>query len=271
MIRLAPLALTLALAGCAGSGAGPRSAGPDLYVLVGQSNMSGFGRLDALTSDERVADPAIRLYANDGTWKPALDPLDAATGQVDPVSADPSAGVGPGLFFARDMRRTGARAIDLVPCAKGGSAIARWAPAPGRDTLYGSCRARIAEAGGRPAGILWYQGEADTRTPELAASWAGRFAAMVAAFRRDFNAPRLPVVVVELSDRDPRPEGATRYPGWATVQAAQRALKIPCVATVTATGLPKNPDRLHVATEGYRVLGPRIAAAMRKLRATGCR
>ena len=72
--------------------AAPRKA--DVYLLTGQSNMSGRGLLEELTAEERVADPAIRLYGNDGVTRPALDPLDDPAGQVDAVSR--SAGRGDG-------------------------------------------------------------------------------------------------------------------------------------------------------------------------------
>lgn len=251
---------------CTAAGASAR----ELYVLAGQSNMSGLGKLASLTDSEKIIDPAIRLYGNDGRWKPALDPLDDATDQVDAVSTDKHAGVGPGLFFAREMRRIRTASIDVVPCAKDGSAIDQWGQARARGTLYGSCMARIDEAGGRPTGILWYQGEADTRTMALANAWRVKFVALVKSMRHDLGQPRLPVVLVELSDRDPRPEGAARYPGWQTVQAAQRNLDVHCVTTVSATGLAQNPDRLHLATEGQRILGRRIADAMAALQARGC-
>lgn len=274
MIRARCLAAlgTLVLAACASSpqssSGGTDAAEAELYVLAGQSNMSGLGRLGSLTADERTADPSIRLYGNDGRWKPALDPLDDATDQIDGVSADRKPGVGPGLFFARKMRGQDRAPIDLVPCAKGGSAIDQWAAGGGRDTLYGSCLARIAEAGGRPAGMIWYQGEADARTMDLASTWQAKFTAMVAAMRRELGQPDLPIVLVELSDPDPA--RAARQPGWRTVQAAQRTLELDCAATVSAVGLPQNPDRLHIATEGQRILGDKLATAMADLQSRGC-
>lgn len=125
------------------------AAKPDVYLLTGQSNMSGRGLIAELTPEERVADPAIQLYGNDETTRPSLDPLDDATGQVDAVSSDAGiAAVGPGLFFARATRALRHRPILLVPCAKGGSSIGQWKPGGARDTLYGSCLARAQAVGG---------------------------------------------------------------------------------------------------------------------------
>ncbi|WP_343518216.1 sialate O-acetylesterase [Sphingomonas sp.] len=251
-------------------GGAAREETPDVYLLAGQSNMSGRGELAELSEAERALDPCIRLYGNDGKWRIAAEPLDDAAGQVDAVAEDRQAGVGPGLFFARAMLKRRTRPILLVPCAKGGSSIGRWAPGGGRDTLYGACLARVREAGGRIAGVLWYQGESDTGSDEKAAAWKARFAALVASLRRDLAAPRLPVVFVQLADRATSPERAARYPAWATVQQAQAAVSLGCTHMVPAKGLTLNADELHLSTAGQRALGQRLAVAMEGLRKGGC-
>lgn len=236
------------------------AASSDVYILAGQSNMSGRGDIADLTPAERAPDPRIRLYANDGRWRVATEPLDDATGQLDAVSADPRAAVGPGLFFARALDRP----VVLVPCAKGGSAIAQWRPDTRTDTLYGSCLARARAAGGRIAGVLWYQGETDARDTAAARRWSAAFADLARAFRRDLAAPRLPFAVVRLADAPARAEDTGRYPGWTIVQDAQARLRIDCVTVVRANGLPRLADDLHLTTAAHRVLGVRLADAMRR-------
>ncbi|UAL11550.1 sialate O-acetylesterase [Caulobacter segnis] len=245
---------------------------PDVYLLTGQSNMSGRGLLEELTPEERLADPAIQLYGNDGVTRPALDPLDDPASQVDAVSTDVQAAVGPGLFFARTLRGLNGRPILLVPCAKGGSSIGQWTPSEARDTLYGSCLARVREVGGRVKGILWYQGESDAGRPDSAAGWREGFEALVGRFRSDLKAPRLPLVLVQLAD-PPSPEvSAPRtYPCWAAIQAVQAGPTPACVAMVPAQGLPLKADTLHLTTAGQRVLGGKLAEAMDGLRRRGCR
>jgi len=247
-------------------------AGPEIYLLAGQSNMSGRGLLADLTPEERTADPAIRLYGNDEQWRVALDPLDDATGQVDPVSADPKAAVGPGLFFARALRRMHGGAVLLVPCAKGGSSMEEWTPSDRRDTLYGACLARARAVGGHVAGILWYQGETDAGRPEAAGAWQSDFEALVARFRLDLDDDRLPVVMVQLAD-PPSPEVSApkTYPAWSAIQAAQAEPPPSCVDMVSAKGLPRKEDELHLTTEAHRQLGGRLAVAMEGLRGRGCR
>ncbi len=243
---------------------------PDVYVLAGQSNMSGRGALTDLRPEERLADPAITLTGNDGVVRPALDPLDDATGQVDVAGVDRQAAVGPGLFFARRMRLLQKdRPIRLISCAKGGSSIRHWAPASRGDGLYAACVARVRTTATKPAGMLWYQGETDAQSVERAAAWAADFVALAARFRSDLGAARMPIVVVRIADRPTR--DAARYPGWEAIQAAQRALHLPCVAVVAAEPATRLPDELHLDTASQRGLGVRLAEAMAGLKRRGCR
>lgn len=243
---------------------------PATYLLAGQSNMSGRGLLEELTPAERTPDPAIRLYGNDGQWRVAAEPLDSAQGQVDPVSEDRIAAVGPGLFFARALREMGGKSLALVPCAKGGSSIGRWKPGGGRDTLYGSCLARALEAG-RIDGVLWYQGETDAEKADAGPAWRTAFEELVASLRRDLADERLPIVIVQLADAPAQKAGGRPYPSWAAIQSMQAGDVPVCVAMVSAKGLSKRDDDLHLDTAAQRILGSRLADAMRELQDRGCR
>jgi hypothetical protein len=267
-IAAALMAGAALLTACA-SGLSPRAAPePEVWLLMGQSNMSGRGLLAELPPGWNTRDPRIQLLGNDGVVRPAVEPLDSSEGQIDAVSADAAAAVGPGLAFARArLEADPDRRILLVPCAKGGTAIAEWTPAADRSTLFGSCvaRAREAKARGRLRGALWYQGESDTRTAEAATGWSGRFEAMLSAFRAAVAQPNLPVIVVSLGDPPETGEYAGRYPHWETVRFAQNALRLDHVRVVLARGLPRNPDRLHLSTAGQLTLGLRLADAAETL------
>jgi hypothetical protein len=267
-IAAALMAGAALLTACA-SGLWPRAAmEPEVWLLMGQSNMSGRGLLAELPPGWNRPDPRILLLGNDGVVRPAVEPLDSAEGQIDAVSADAAAAVGPGLTFARArLEADPDRRILLVPCAKGGTAIAEWTPATDRSTLFGSCvaRAREARTFGRLAGGIWYQGESDTRTWEAAQGWAARCADMLSAFREAMAQPNLPVIVVSLGDPPEIGEYAGRYPHWEAVRAAQDALRLNHVRVVPARGLPRNSDGLHLSTAGQLALGRRLAEAAETL------
>lgn len=204
-------------------------------------------------------------WGNDGVLAVAREPLDTAIGQIDPVSSDAQAGVGPGLAFARArLAQDPDRRLILVPCAKGGSAIAQWAPAAGRDSLFGSCVDRAASASrhGRLTGVLWYQGESDTRSIEAAVAWPAQFETLVIALRNALDRRDLPVIAVSLADPPMRGPYAGRYPAWSQLQAAQSRLSLAGVVIVDATGLPKQEDDLHLSTAGQLRLGGLMAAAI---------
>jgi hypothetical protein len=218
----------------------------------------------ALTPEYRLPDPRILVYGNDGVWRPAVEPIDSAAGQIDPVSADPMAGVGPAVAFARRLvEQQPRRRVILVPCAKGGTSIDVWARADARTTLYGSCLARVREtaARGRLAGLLWYQGESDARDATSAGSWSAKFTRVVEDFRSDLRDPDLRVLVVGLADPPLTGVNASRFPAWRAVQDAQRDLRLPNSVHVSAAQLPMKADQLHLTTAGQIALGQRMADA----------
>lgn len=261
------LAMAAALSGSTVAAAADQ---PDVYVFAGQSNMSGRGAVEDLTDAERAPDTRIMLYGNDSVLRVAAEPLDSAANQIDTVSADAKAGVGPGLFFARRMLRLRGTPIVLVTCAKGGTSIELWKSGGGRDTLYGSCLARIREQAGRVRAVLWYQGESDGQSTLTAQNYAANFTQLIENFRADLSNKSLPFAFVQLAQKSTAPERAARYPGWETVQAAQAAQNLPCTRMISARGLGLKEDDLHLTTASQRALGPQLADAVTVLIKQGC-
>ena len=258
------LATTLFVASCAMGPVEPSGLEPDadIYILAGQSNMSGRGIVAQVTPPELVPDPSIMLYGNDGALRVASEPLDNAAGQIDLVSVDTNAGVGPGLAFAKMMRaREPRRPIILVPCAKGGSSLKQWRPDLSRATLYGSCLARVREVmpRGRLAGLLWYQGESDARDQVSASQWGEGFNTLVTAFRTDLAVTVLPVLMIGIADQPKVGRFADQFPFWSIVQHEQAKMTGKNMHYVSAVGLEKLDDDLHLTTNGQIDLARRMA------------
>jgi hypothetical protein len=239
---------------------------PDIYILAGQSGMSGRGVLSELPVFANYT--KVMTYANSGKWVYATEPVDSEAGQVDAVSSDTSPGAGPGLSFGSaiyDLRP--GRYVGLVPCAKGATGIDAWARNLSRTTLYGSMIARAQEAAGSGSikGLLWYQGESDAIDLTLANAWAGKFTQFVADVRSDLGASIKMVMTV----LGPDPSDAF-YPAWSTMIANQQSITLPGgVARVTANDLTaQTASKDHLTTASQVALGQRYAAAMAALLTT---
>lgn len=216
-----------------------------LFLLIGQSNMAGRGKVEP---QDQVVNPHIFMLTKDLKWVPATDPL-----HFD----KPVAGVGPGSEFAREiLKRDPAATIGLIPCAVGGTSLDQWKAG---DKLYNAAVARTKEAlkSGKLAGILWHQGEADS-APDKVATYAERFSLMIGQLRKDLDADKVPVILGELG----------RF------RAGSKAFNdnLPSVVTkVPLSGLAKSEeltdkgDKLHFDAASARKLGARYAAEFGKL------
>ena len=229
-----------------------------LFLLVGQSNMAGRGEVE-----DRDRQPIPHVFALDahGDWVPA----------VDPVHWDkPSAGVGLARSFAVEyLKHHPGVSVGFIPAACGGSPISSWAPGEYFDGTHSHpyddaiARARRALPGGTLKGILWHQGESD-RSPALAPAYEAALTALIARFRHDLGAPKVPFVIGQLGQF----AGAGPWDAAALeVDRAQRAVaaKAPFSAFVSSDDLTSNPDHLHFDAASLREFGRRYAVAFARI------
>lgn len=247
----------------------PQQGNLQLFILAGQSNMSGMGAIPEsgkAPESGKESHPNVYVFGNDYRWKPGREPVDDPSNQVDPVSIDLTAGVGPALSFASTvLAKQPNAAIGLIPCAKGGSLISEWRRSLSDTTLYGSClkRIRAASAMGKIAGILYFQGEIDAVDPKehpdrtfLPNQWASEFTTLVKDWRQDLGHPQLPIVFAQIGTHaDP-----TRFKHWDQVKAQQRSVRLPFSAMITTDDLALQ-DYAHFTTDSYRVIGQRFGQA----------
>lgn len=240
-----------------------------LFILAGQSNMSGRGDLPKRLIS-RDADPNIYVFGNDYRWKIAVEPIDDPQGQVDQVSLDRWVGVSPALAFAKSLvTQSSIQAIGLIPCAMADTSIDQWQRNLSEDTLYGSCLKRVGAASimGKVTAILWFQGEADAVAPALrpdaklkADRWGSKFTVLINDWRSDLSIPNLPIVFAQLGiNTQPH---IFKY--WSVIQAQQRQVQLPFSAMITTDDLALK-DTVHFTTESYRTIGRRYADAYLEL------
>lgn len=238
----------------------------EIFATGGQSNMSGSGLLSELPGFTYAN--RVHNFTNAWTWQnPAVEPIDSSVGQIDTVSLDADPGTSSNLAFADEMVRLRQRDIGLIPCAKGSSSITQWQPGNlARTTLYGSMVARCIKAAERGVlkGILFYNGEEDSRTSVNANAYAANFQNFVNGIRVDLGIADLPIIVTEVGPLTG--SEISERPYWSTVQAQQRSLDgVNGIKCVSAVGLTPRADGLHLSTISHCALGLRYARAMNEM------
>lgn len=198
---------------------------PDVYLLIGQSNMEGYSEEGAKVSGPGGLDepnPRILqlnvLPSSRGVYFEPADFSNIALNRLDPlfiVAEDPlheprapwetqkgATRVGLGLSFAKRMLSGTTRNIVLVPAAWSASGFCRndrWGeawnaygtsvPELGGSLLLDRALTRLnvtlQETGGILRGILWHQGEADSNTDACAYRYRENLQLMVNRIKRD--------------------------------------------------------------------------------------
>lgn len=262
--------LCLLQAGVWAQGASDSIALPDqredfhLFVLAGQSNMAGRGQVAPM--DEKVH-PRVLMLNQDASWGPAVDPLHFDKPRV--------VGVGPGKAFAvRYAEDHPGVTVGLVPCAAGGSPLDAWTPGgyhsqtdshPYDDAV---ARCQLASRDGVIKGILWHQGESDSK-PAMSETYAQKLEELIARLRSDLDAQQVPFLIGQLAQFEEKPWSPSRE----TVNAAhqQVAKQTELAAFVPSDGLTPKSDRVHFDAASARELGQRYYAAYQFLDANTAR
>lgn len=246
----------------------------DLWVLAGQSNMFGAGRL----AEVEPSCPMVRVLDATGSWAVAEEPLHGCCPSPDPIleadldgwvvtpaerdelrTAWQPRGAGLGLSFANALWHGAGVPLGLLPVAVGGSSMDEWSPERRDDpgSLYGCLLQRVATTGGRVAGVLWYQGESET-TPERAADLPAKLACLVSSLRADLGRADLAFHQVQVG-RFVHSVGPAEARAWSEVREVQRrGHELGVTSTATAVDLDLD-DLIHLGTRGLRRLGRRLA------------
>lgn len=131
----------------------------NVFIIAGQSNAAGFGQDPAADAPQL----GVHVYRGSGNWALAVHPLNESTDACDENANTEIrvTGTSPFLSFGKMFRQLSGCPVGLIPCAKGGSPIDLW-DKDGDGRLYRNMMRKLKLCGGRSAGILWYQGCADT-------------------------------------------------------------------------------------------------------------
>lgn len=224
-----------------------------VYLLMGQSNMAGRG---VMTDADRQPVARVLMLDKQDRWVPAAHPL-----HFD----KPIAGVGLGMSFAKAMAAEDPTiTIGLVPCAVGGTPLARWC----RDgDLYqrAIARAKVAMQSGTLCGALWHQGEADSGRAATADTYASRLDQMIRDLRTDLQSPNLPFVAGGLGEFFIDRAGRNANVLKVNEALADLPNRVEQTGFASAQGLDHKGDRVHFNSDAFREFGKRYAAQMQRL------
>ena len=222
-----------------------------IFVLAGQSNMSGRGEVGDI---DRTPHPRVLALSANDEWVVAVDPVH--------FDKPDRTGVGPGLAFAKEIaeQNPGIR-VGLVPTAVGGSPIETWAPGgyhertglhPWDDAVH---RIEVTGQAGEIKAVLWHQGEGDS-SPARAPLYEDRLHDLIRRFRELVGDEHLPFIVGQLGQFKEWSDGRR------VVNTAHENVptKVPYTRFVSSDGLT-DTDGTHFDAQSARELGRRYAEA----------
>lgn len=228
----------------------------DVFILAGQSNMSGRGTPTSAELDP----PHPRIYE----FGAKVQTLRVAQGALD--MHDTATGLSPGLPFARRWAEFAgeATAVVLIPAAHGGTTFDdgewNWKDTSGAKSLSAALLAQTSAALAAVAdkwpgasvtlrGMLWHQGEASAGLN--ATAFAAELDSLISRIRTGVGVPDLPVVLGELS-----PDRAVSQPTAPDTVIAGTPGRVSrtAVAHIRA-GLSRDGDLTHLGRVGVELLG----------------
>jgi hypothetical protein len=232
-----------------------------VFLLMGQSNMSGYGKL--LPEDTQAVPFVLKLPTKGALeWTAAAHPLHNRLG---------SDRFGLGLPFAKGYLDTHPNSVvGLIPLAWGGAAIDRLDK--GSPTYADAIRkATYAKTQGVIKGVLWHQGESDTVHATKADGYEKKLHQLIHDLREDLGDETLPFIVGNLAEfygtgkAHNQPERVARID---QVRKALRTLpeKVAHTGFAASTGCT-SPDQhlVHFDRASYIKLGKRYADAYAKV------
>ena len=222
-----------------------------LYLMMGQSNMSGRGKVEI---EDKTPHPRVLMFTTNEVWQSAVEPVTHDRPKL--------LGVGPGLAFGKALAEKYPDAtIGLVPCSVGGTPLSRWQK--GGD-LYSNAvhRAQLAMKVGTLKGVIWHQGESDS-SPGKAETYGKRLDQMIRDLRADLGTPDLPFVAGQLGEfLLTRGSNNVAEVQLVNDTIAKLPSRVPHTGFVSSTGLNHKGDVLHFDAASQREMGRRYAKEM---------
>ena len=220
----------------------PASAIQRVYLMAGQSNMSGTASTRLLPPAYRRTPPNIVFYHK---------------GQRRPIGR--YGRFGPEVSFAHSIARHFPNDEHvIIKYAAGGSHMQQWMPGnPFYRNMLREVRFSLKRRNPRVDAIFWMQGESDAMNRYRAAHYGNRLRQFIRSLRRDLKSPSSLFIIGQIN---PKGNG---YPMVSQIQRKQQQVNSHVWNTrlVSSYGLNKSPDNVHYSAQGQVELGRRFANA----------
>ncbi len=247
-----------------------------VFILSGQSNMSGGGHVskEGFQFEPAVADK-VRIWDATAEWgKRGIPGKWATLNELQAIKTEARMHmIGPEFGFAKAMTELyPAEEIHFIKVSRGGTAIDLWLPdAKGKKNeltkLLANMKTALENIEGdyEIMGMLWMQGESDSKTQADAEAYQKKLEQLVALMRKETAKPDLPFVIGRLSTRileSPK----FKMPFVKTIQSAQEAVanNDKNAYVINTDDLSQRDDLVHFDQEGQMGLGKRFGEAMIK-------
>ena len=246
-----------------------------VFILSGQSNMSGGGDVVADIAIDAAVGDKVRIWdASDGWGKQGNPGKWLSLNQLQAMKREMRYNkIGPEFSFAKAMSELHpADEIHLIKVSKGGTPIDYWLPDAngkpnGHTTLLTNLNNALEQIGrdNEIIGMLWMQGESDAKKQEDAEAYQRKLEQWIALMRKETGKPELPVVIGRISSKILESK-KFKMPFVKVVQSGQEAVakNDKHAHVINTDNLTQRDDLVHFDQQGQLGLGKRFGEAMIK-------
>ncbi len=250
----------------------------DIFILAGQSNMTGRGDASELPEFLQKIQMDVQYYYYCGFGADESPPKESfgwvLLGPCEKHDSTPGPHFGPEITFGRMVAdRWKDREVGIIKVAIGATSLSKdWAPdARSGRLLYRFLVRKVREALSeltdrgevvRLGGMIWMQGESDATNRLSAESYKKHLEDFILRIREDFRVPQLPFIIGQIVDRT-NPQMV--YADLVRKAQQEVATVVSWVERVSTDDLADCGDGTHFDSKAYQELGQRFAESVLKL------
>jgi len=221
-----------------------------VVICAGQSNMLG-KRSTVAELPEELQGAQKNLLINMGSngWEPLVP--GKSYGKYQPK------GFGPEVAFAQALSAALNEPIGIIKHSQGGTNLAiQWSGGKPYERLAEVVEKAKASKNIEIIGMLWMQGESDSKEQAMAENYKANLEALIQRCRTDFESPNMIFIAGRTN-----PQG-DRFAFSDVVRKAQETCGSANYAYIDCDTLPKVDDGVHYTTAGVVEMGQRFSNAM---------